>query len=211
MKRKWMFGLGLYALLLGGGFWLGQSLSHSVQLSAGQGSIWSPMVLAVAAIYLLTSALPFVPGAEIGLGLMMVFGVRVALVVYGCMVIALWLAFGVGRLVPQRHLLGLFSALHMVRAADLVRQTTVLSPKERSDFLLARLPGRVAPYLLNNRYLALIVVLNLPGNAIIGGGGGIALVAGLSRLFSVGGYMLATALAVAPIPVLVMLLGYRPL
>ncbi|MGH1466333.1 MAG: hypothetical protein ACRBBQ_13330 [Cognatishimia sp.] len=211
MKFKWMLGLSLYALLLGGGFWLGQSLSQSVHLSAGQASIWSPMVLAVAGIYLLTSALPFVPGAEIGLGLMMVFGARVALVVYSCMVIALWLAFGIGRLVPQHQLLRLFSALHMGRAAELVRQTAALSPKERSDFLVARLPGRITPYLLNNRYLALILVLNLPGNAVIGGGGGIALVAGLSRLFSIGGYMLATALAVAPIPVLVMLLGYRPL
>lgn len=34
------------------------------------------------------------------------------------------------------------------------------------------------------RYVALAVLLNIPGNVVIGGGGGIAFAAGMTRLFS---------------------------
>jgi hypothetical protein len=40
---------------------------------------------------------------------------------------------------------------------------------------------------------------------VIGGGGGIALVAGLTRLFSLPAYVAAVAFAVAPVPLLVFL------
>ena len=56
-------------------------------------------------------------------------------------------------------------------------------------------------------YLALAVALNIPGNYLIGGGGGIALFAGVSRLFSVPGFVITIMLAVAPVPLAVMIFG----
>lgn len=64
------------------------------------------------------------------------------------------------------------------------------------------------PRLLRHRYLALAVALNLPGNTLLGGGGGIALMAGLSGLYPMPAYLTTVAIAVAPVPLLV---GLSPL
>ena len=53
----------------------------------------------------------------------------------------------------------------------------------------------------------LMVALNLPGNALVGGGGGISLVAGFSRLFSLPKYILAVTIAVLPIPLMILVTG----
>ena len=53
--------------------------------------------------------------------------------------------------------------------------------------------------------LVLAVLFNLPGNALIGGGGGIAMMAGMSRLYSFPAYLLLIAVAILPGPILVML------
>jgi hypothetical protein len=210
MKRHWIKGAAAYALLLGGGIYLGQALLQWIPAPDSDVMPLSWPVLGISGVYVLAAALPFVPGAEIGLSLMMVFGMRITLLVYLCMVAALWLAFGAGRLVPSRRLQRFFLAVNMRRAARLVRDSLTMSPQERCDFLMAQAPGRLLPFLLRHRYLALIVVLNVPGNVVLSGGGGLALFAGLSRLFAPLGFCLATALAVAPVPVMVMLLGYQP-
>jgi hypothetical protein len=44
------------------------------------------------------------------------------------------------------------------------------------------------------------VLLNLPGNALLGGGGGIGLIIGMSRLIPFHKYLLLIAVAVAPVP-----------
>ena len=53
-------------------------------------------------IFLLTAATPFVPGAEIGIVLLMVFGAETALEVYLVMLSALIFAFCLGHLVPAK-------------------------------------------------------------------------------------------------------------
>ena len=68
-------------------------------------------------------------------------------------------------------------------------------------------PSRGVPALVRHRHLALAGALNLPGNFLIGGGGGIALIAGVSKLYSVTGFVLTSAIAVAPVPLAVYLLG----
>ena len=57
------------------------------------------------------------------------------------------------------------------------------------------------------RYPLLAALINVPGNAVVGGGGGIALTAGFSRLFRPGWTALTVALAVAPVPLIVWLTG----
>ena len=63
----------------------------------------------------------------------------------------------------------------------------------------------MVPVLLRHRYLALGVAFNLPGNTLLGGGGGIALAAGMSGLYPLLAYVAVVAIAVAPVPLLVLL------
>jgi len=49
--------------------------------------------------------------------------------------------------------------------------------------------------------------VNLPGNILIGGGGGISLIAGASRLFSLPGFLTTIALAVSPLPLAILFFG----
>ncbi|SHG54644.1 hypothetical protein [Cognatishimia maritima] len=207
MSTRWIGALALYALLLGGGFLIGNASPMWLHVPGEDSGPFGWMTLVVAGLFLVTSAIPFVPGAEIGFGLMMVFGARIAVLVYLCMVAALWLAFAVGHLVPLSLLTRIFTALHLKRAAFFVRQAEEMTGAERRSFLTQNVPGRYLPLLLRYRYLAIAVLFNIPGNAVLGGGGGIALFAGMSRLYSPVWFCVATALAVAPVPILFLLFG----
>lgn len=168
------------------------------------------VVLATAVLYVLLLALPFMPGIEIGLGLMIMLGPDICLLVYLSTITALTLSFAVGRLVPISMIVATFDWMGLTRARDMAAQLAPLSAASRLNFLLSRLPARFLSFLLCHRYVALAIVLNLPGNAFIGGGGGIALVAGMSRLFSFPIFLLVVALAVAPFPLIYYLMdGFR--
>ena len=58
------------------------------------------------------------------------------------------------------------------------------------------------------RYPALAIAIAMPGNIVLGGGGGIALAAGLSRTFHPALFVLTVALATLPVP-LAFFLGAR--
>ena len=64
-------------------------------------------------------------------------------------------------------------------------------------------PVRALGWLIRFRLIALAVLLNVPGNALLGGGGGIGMVAGMSRLYGVPGYLFTVCVATAPVPLLV--------
>lgn len=210
VRRKWILGALVYGAILAGGIALGQYLPAQLVASGETSLMLSAVALAILGFYVVASAVPFVPGAEIGLGLMVAFGAKVALLVYACMVLALWLAFAIGYLVPARRLQRLFRRLRLRKACVLIRKTRKMTPKERSAYMMAHAPGRMLPFMLRHRYVALALALNLPGNVILGGGGGLALMAGLSRIYTPLGFGMATAVAVAPIPVLVLVFGYQP-
>lgn len=164
------------------------------------------IVLAVT-LYVVLMALPFVPGVEIGLTLLAAFGPPIAPVVYAATVLALVLSFLLGRLVPLEAALRWLDALRLRRAAALLRQFDALAPDQRLGFLGRNASSRLGPLLLRHRHLALVAALNLPGNSLLGGGGGIGLAAGFSRLFGLADYTVAVAVAVAPVPLLVHFLG----
>lgn len=152
-------------------------------------------------------AMPFVPGAEIGLAMLAAFGAAIAPLVYAATVLALSLSYMLGRMLPLTALARLFATLRMQRAADLVTRAALLPRAERLAMLLEGAPPRVLALALRQRYLALGLALNIPGNALVGGGGGIALLAGLSGLFAPLPTLLTFAIAVCPVPLAVMLLG----
>jgi hypothetical protein len=163
------------------------------------------------AVYVVASALPFVPGAEVGAALMIAFGVQIVFLVYVAMVGALLIAFLAGRFVPASALAAVFGFLGLRRARALVEYLDELPSGQRLPFLITRAPARIVPTLLRHRYAAIVLLFNIPGNTLIGGGGGIALLAGMSRLFAPLGFAISVAVAVAPIPLLVLLTGYQPI
>ncbi len=59
----------------------------------------------------------------------------------------------------------------------------LMSPQERLERLEAAVPQWIERWTLRYRYVLLAVLINLPGNSLIGGGGGILLAAGLSGCF----------------------------
>jgi len=201
--------LALFAVLLiaatYAGDWVKSQLTPS--LTPSTEPALHRLIMTAIAIYVLLMMLPFVPGAEIGLAMMAMFGPRIVPLVYGATVFALVLSFLVGRLVPQNTVAGIFEALHLKRAARLLRQLETLGPNERLRFLLQNASTRIVPVLLRQRFLALMVALNLPGNMLVGGGGGICLIAGFSRLFTLPKFALAVAIAVSPVPLLVFITG----
>ena len=100
VSLRWLALGVLYALLFAAGLALSRYLSLEAEMLAAPGEPFglNKMVLMVLVIYVLASALPFVPGAEIGFVMMVAFGAAAALPVYLCMVAALCLAFCAGRL-----------------------------------------------------------------------------------------------------------------
>jgi hypothetical protein len=192
----------LYVVLLWGGIFAGNWLPELLDLKPGSRgeSTAQIMVVITAIIFVAVSAIPFVPGAEIGLGLLMVMGVQVLFLVYFCMVLALNISYLFGRFVPARATIATFNFFGLRKASDLATQMAPLSKEERLIFLTEKAPRYSIPFLLKHRYLALIVILNIPGNTLVGGGGGIAFVAGLSGIYSFPAYIITILIAVAPVP-----------
>jgi hypothetical protein len=167
-------------------------------------SYGAPALYAVIAVYVMALALPYVPGIEISLALLMMFGAEGVAVVYGSTLLALCLSYGLGRLVPPRLIVRGFGWLHAQRAQALVERMAPLGPEARLRMLTEAAPARIIPFLLRHRYVAVAIAFNLPGNALVGGGGGIGMVAGMSGLFRFPRYALMVCVAISPIPLVIL-------
>lgn len=165
------------------------------------------LVATVLVGYAVMLAIPFVPGVEIGIAILMIEGAGAAPFVYLATVTGLTLAFLTGHYVALNWLIKLCTDLQMHRIGRLLERIRDRTAHDRLVALDDRLPGWLAPMLVRYRYLTLAVLINLPGTIAIGGGGGIMLVAGLSRLFHIGRALLTIALATLPVPLAVWLLG----
>lgn len=201
-KHPWLIVLVFYVVIFGGGWMLGQWLPQLIDLNITPRS--EPMIhktiMTVMVIFIFASAIPFVPGAEIGFGFIMLFGGKISILVYAGMVTALALAFLIGRLVALSLIARVFKKLGFRRAYEFMMKLDPLSPADRLSLLVGPSSSKFTPFLLRHRYIFLVIVLNLPGNSLIGGGGGIAFIAGISRMFSYKGYFLSIAIAVLPVP-----------
>ncbi len=175
-----------------------------------QGRVAGMATVFLVILYALVIALPFVPGIEIGVALLMIRGAEIAPAIYLATVCGLTIAFMVGCLIPEQYLVRLFRFLHLHRAATLVSQLHTLTSEERLQFLQQTAPQRLGPMLLRYRYVVPMVLLNIPGNGVIGGGGGICMIAGLSRLYRRTPMIACVAIAVAPVPLMVWGFGMKP-
>lgn len=153
-------------------------------------------------LYILWMALPFVPGIELGLGLMVLLGIKGVILVYLCTLISLSLSFAIGKRIPLNVIARLLGWLRLNKSRDMAHHLKTLSSEQKIDYLLKTAPVRIVPFLLKHRYLMIALVLNLPGNALIGGGGGIGLVTGMSGICSFPKYFLLISVAITPLPLL---------
>ncbi|MCB1478921.1 MAG: hypothetical protein KDJ62_08610 [Rhodobiaceae bacterium] len=160
-----------------------------------------------ALVYTFLLSLPFVPGAEIGIALLVALGPPIAFLVYLCTVAGLFFSFIVGRFVPVTALRGIAEKLKLTRLANMLKEIEPLDREQRIAYLTRNAPNRLFNGFLRFRYLGLAVLFNLPGNFLIGGGGGIGLLAGLSGLFSFPGYLATVMIAVSPVPLAVAFFG----
>lgn len=158
-------------------------------------------------IFGLLVAIPFVPGVELGITLIAMFGPPVVFLVYLSTLIGLSISFIIGRLISLRSLVTLFENLKLKRSSQLLNKVEPLKMEDRLEFLISQAPSRLVPFLIRHRYIALAILVNLPGNILIGGGGGISLIAGASRLFSLPGFLITIALAVSPVPLAILIIG----
>jgi len=199
----------IYSGLLAVGLWGGGWLINLVGVDIGTGAQTHDLHVMIAgvALYAALMAIPFVPGMEISLALLAVFGAKVAMALYAATVAALTLSYLIGRMLPVSLIAALFGSLGLQRAKGLVQSLQPLSAEQRLKVLIEHAPKRIVPVLLKHRYIAIIVALNVPGNAVIGGGGGIALLAGMSGLFIFPRFLASVSLAVLPVPLVVMLTG----
>ena len=202
MNERRLFMILIYLILLLSGMYLCGLLIHSYteEIRPINEDAAVVIIMLTTAVFVFASAVPFVPGAEIGFGMMLMLGGKIAPLVYMAMVSALTISFQIGKRVPIEATVSVFGFLGLSKAQDFALSFGLLTPDKRLEFLFERAPSRILPFLLQYRYLALILMINLPGNSLIGGGGGIAFIAGLCGLFSLPRFLLAIAIAVLPIP-----------
>jgi len=194
----------LLALALAGNWAAGQT--HALA-ETDHGQLFDAMIATGLLAYVLAMALPFVPGIEIGLALMLVLGDEGVVVVYLATQLALLISFLLGRWVPTRCIAAAFRWLCMARAEHFVEAMEAIPSAERADHLARHAPARWLAALGRHHGLALATALNLPGNAVIGGAGGIGMIAGMSRAYTLPRYLLLIGVATMPVPLFLLLKG----
>ena len=133
--------------------------------AAGNDSLMFGVLTLLLLAYALLIAIPFMPGIEIGISLLILKGAAIAPLVYGATMLGLMLAFAAGRLLPHRWLRGLLADLRLKRACLLVDRLAPMTGEERLAHLAERAPAFLRPLIGPWRYLLLAALINIPGSA----------------------------------------------
>lgn len=157
------------------------SLQHWIQgFMQTHPATWFILVLGCV-LYFLCMAIPFLPGVELGFALMMIFGWPGIIAVYLTTQLALNLSYWLGNRLTEGFSERFSKGLQSTKTPRWI------------SFIICRIerfPG-----------LVFVGLLNLPGNAVIGGAGGISAFYGLLRILSPWRFTLTVLLATLPLPV----------
>lgn len=199
----------LFAILVTIGFWLDYYLRGELGMTKkfmmfARGEWGGGVLIAGGIIYCLLLSLPFVPGVELGILLMCTFGKTGIVFVYFATVAGLSLAFLFGRLISRGWI---ESGLQRLGDSRSCSGPSDEIEKMADCFSVGRkhIPSWIKTYLVKYRYLTIAILVNLPGNYIVGGGGGISIACGTSRRIAWKGFFVTIVLAVSPVPILVYL------
>ncbi len=160
------------------------------------------MLFSVTLVYAICLAVPYVPGVELGLMIMLIFGRTGILMAWIGTVIGLTLAFSIGVWFRTHFRDSDYLRRWRSRAKDFRVES---NQQLQQTNVGAWLATKIAKFKSASPYLLLGALFNLPGNWLIGGGGGIALVGGLSGKLRWLPYVLTVMIATAGVPILVWL------
>jgi hypothetical protein len=161
------------------------AVSGTVPDWLGVGADHPAALVAASVMYALVLAVPFVPSVEIGLLIMVVFGKWGALAAYLATLLGLNLGFATGRFLAPRWSAG---------PPGLPERLNAVAERVRGHLPAGAMPA-----------LALAALLNVPGNTALGGGGGIAMFFGATRILSWPAFALTAGLTTAMVPLLFLL------
>ncbi len=198
--------IGALVFLNFGGGWIANQIEF--QLYPRHEPMLNIIILGSFALYILLMTLPFMPGIEIGLALMLFLGAKGVFIIYCCTLIALSISYAIGRKIPPTLFAKALDWLYLKKARTLVIDMAHMPHNERVRFLQDKAPSRIAPYLLKHRYLTIAALLNLPCNALIGGGGGIGIISGMSGIMTYPRYLTLVAIAISPVPLMIILKSF---
>ena len=173
---------------------------------SGSMTMISVLIISLA-VYAILIAIPFMPGIEVGVALLLLQGASIAPFVYLATITGLMTAYLIGSTVPFAWLHKMACDLGLKRVCDFLDQIATTPPEVRLANQRAMLTGWLARLTVDYRYAAIGVLLNVPGTFAIGGGGGILMAAGLSRLFNGWAILLTLAIATLPVPLAVWIMG----
>ena len=187
-------------------------LSWAMNLVSDMNSISGGMtmagILAVSLlVYAILIAIPFMPGIEVGIALLLLQGSTIAPFVYIATVVGLMTAYLIGRTVPMTWLHKFFCDFGLERVCAYLDKIENMPAHERLETQRAHLPKWLGKLTTDYRYVSIGVLLNVPGTFAIGGGGGILMAAGFSRLFNSWFVFLTLLLATLPVPLIVWTMG----
>lgn len=166
-----LFGLGALAAMV----WLvvfsdGKGLVMTWLEAREYPVVW--VVVITSAVYAVALAVPFLPAVELGWMVMAAFGVLG--------IVSIWLATPVGLLIA-------FALGYWMRDWPLLIRLREQFQRRVAEAGDRGLRNRALRYagtrLAAHPYLTLAILVNLPGNWMIGGGGGIGMMAGASGLY----------------------------
>jgi hypothetical protein len=184
-------------------YWFREEMGIAKKFAEFAGDQWSMRVLIGGGIvYGLLLSLPFVPGVELGVLLMCVFGKEGIVLVYCATVSGLSLAFLIGRKLPIAWVALGMEKIGFVNSAE-CQIDDIDGMLENISLKRKFLHNRLISFLARYRYPAIGILFNLPGNYLIGGGGGISLACGISRHISWKWFLLTVIVSVSPVPLLV--------
>ena len=211
LNRLWAVrrAIALYAVLIAAGWIAGRALLDITipEMRPMNEPLIHRLVMGSMILFVVAAAIPFVPGAEIGFALLLMFGGKASPIVYAGMVGALILSFSVARFVPLSVLSRLACWLRLKRTADFVDALAKTPQQERARLVSGKLDSRLGHLMVKNRYVVLALLLNLPGNSVLGGGGGLAFLAGVSGIYRFWAFLITVLIAVAPFPLIFLVLG----
>jgi hypothetical protein len=192
--------LGVVIALIAVGQLLGIPLSELKSTASSlQNNFGWKTVLVGGLIYAILLSIPFFPGVELAWMIIFFFGKDAVVLIYLYTLLGLSLSFVAGRNLniicpPCSDKLKSVEDKYHEKFNSLAEKIHRVFSSKTCNLYFNCLLKKI-------HYLVLGILINIPGNSVLGGGGGIALLSGMNRSFSWRGFLITICVAIAPLPI----------